>query len=91
MSDQFLEQRINFKFLSQIIGGDEIWCFPCHSESKRQSLQWKQQTFPQSKRARLSKSQMKTMLNTFFDIKGIVHFEFITQSQTVKAMTSSRA
>jgi hypothetical protein len=31
----------------------------------------------------MSKSQMKTMLITFFHGKAIVHFEFIPQGQTV--------
>jgi hypothetical protein len=34
-----------------------------------------------SKRAWMSKSQMKKMLTTFFDIKCFVHFEFIPQDQ----------
>jgi uncharacterized protein involved in tellurium resistance len=31
----------------------------------------------------MSKSQMKTILITFFNIQGTVHFEFIPQGQTV--------
>jgi hypothetical protein len=36
-----------------------------------------------SKRARMSKSQMKTMLITFLYINGIVQFEIIPQGRTV--------
>jgi hypothetical protein len=31
----------------------------------------------------MSKSQRKTIFIIFFDIKGVIHFEFIAQGQTV--------
>jgi hypothetical protein len=31
----------------------------------------------------ISKSQMKAVLITFFDVKGTVHFEFIPKDKTV--------
>jgi hypothetical protein len=39
-----------------------------------------------SKRTCMSKSQIKTIFITFFDIRGAVHFEFISQGQRVNQL-----
>ena len=46
-------------------------------------MQWKTKNSPQPKKARVSWSQVKIMLVCFFDHKGIVHYEFIAQGQTI--------
>jgi len=70
-------------FLSKIITGDESWCYGYDPETKQQSRQWKSALSPRQKKARQVKSNVKTMLICFFDIKGLIHFEFIPQDQTV--------
>ena len=52
-------------------------------ETKFQSSQWKSPGSPRPKKARMSRSAVKTMLITFFDIKGIVHHEYLPQGTTV--------
>jgi len=61
-------------FLSKIITGDESWCYGYDPETKKQSSQWKSASSPRTKMARQVKSNVKTMLICFFDMKGLVHF-----------------
>jgi hypothetical protein len=66
-----------------VITGDETRCFQYDPETKRQSMQWLTYKSSRPKKARMSRSQFKTMLVCFFDHKWICHYEFIAQGQTV--------
>ncbi|UYV71602.1 hypothetical protein LAZ67_8003827 [Cordylochernes scorpioides] len=71
--------------ISTIVTGDESWMFEYDPESKRQSCAWHTKSSPRPKKARMSKSRIKTMIIDFFDIRGIVHCEFVPQGQTVNS------
>ncbi|UYV62070.1 RNGTT [Cordylochernes scorpioides] len=72
-------------FLNSVVTGDESWMFEYDPESKRQSCAWHTKSSPRPKKARMSKSRIKTMIIVFFDIRGIVHCEFVPQGQTVNS------
>ena len=69
--------------LNSVVTGDETWVFECDPEIKRQSCKWKSYRFPRPVKGRKSKSKVKVMLIVFFDIQGIIYFEFLRQGQTV--------
>ena len=72
LSTRFEEEE---DLASRIITGDETWCYQYDPETKRQSMQWTCPLSPRPQKARMSRSQIKTMLICFFDIKGMVHYE----------------
>ena len=73
----------NPDLLGRVITRDESWIFEYDPKTKRQSRQRKSPALPRSKKARMSKSKVKMMLVTFFDIKGIIYFKYLPQGQTV--------
>jgi hypothetical protein len=73
-------------FLSRVITGDQSWIYGYGPETKQQSSQWKSPNSLRPKRkARQVKSKVKSMLIIFFDIKGIVHKEFVLAGQAVSS------
>ena len=64
--------------LGRTIIGDESWIFEYDPFTKRQSLEWKSPTSPRQRKARMSKFKVKVMLIVLFNVRGIVHKEFLT-------------
>jgi len=75
--------EIDPDLFSKVITGDESWCYAYDPETKQQSSEWKTSNSPRPKKARREKSNVKTMLISFFDANGIVHSEFVPAGQTV--------
>ena len=69
--------------LKRVVTGDESWIFTYDPLTKRQSLEWKSALSPRPKKARVFKPKTKVILMAFFDVHGIVHAEFLPQSQTI--------
>jgi len=71
------------KFFIRVITGDESWILEYDPETTRQSREWHTANSPRPKKARMSKSKIKSMLICFFDCQGIIHKEFVPPGQTV--------
>ena len=57
--------------LGHVITGDETWVYQYDPEMKGQSAQWKTATSPRPNKFHQSKSRVKTMLLTFWMLKGL--------------------
>jgi len=61
---QDLQERLKIEpnFLDKVITGDESWVFDYDPETKRQSSEWHTKSSPRPKKARMSRSKVKTMI-----------------------------
>ena len=66
-----LEQIQSDRNFLNVLTGDETWIFEYDPETKRQSKEWHTSASPRLKKARLSKSKIKSMLICFFDSEGM--------------------
>ena len=69
--------------LKKVITGDESWVNGYDPETKQQSSQWKRPDEPRPKKARQSRSHVKSILIIFFDCEGVMHYEFAPRGQTI--------
>ena len=70
--------------LNKVITGDESWMYGYDPETKKQSSQWnKRSDEPRPKKARQSRSHVKSMLIISFDCEGVAHYEFAPRGQTI--------
>jgi hypothetical protein len=70
-------------FLKRIITSNETWVYGYDVEKKMQSSQWVGKNLLRLKKPWQVRSNVKVMLAVFFDIKGVVHHEFLCQGQRV--------
>ena len=67
----------------RVIVGDESQIFDYDPETKHQNLQCRGKCLPRPKKAKQSKSKVKVTLIVFFDIRGVVHCDFLPQDRTI--------
>jgi hypothetical protein len=65
--------------------GDESWICGYDPETKQQLSQWKSPQSPRATKAWQVQSTTKIMFIVFFNVKGIVHHEFVPPNTMVSS------
>jgi [histone H3]-lysine36 N-dimethyltransferase SETMAR len=78
-------QREGDDFLHSIVTCDETWVHHYTPESKRASMHWKHPRSPVAKKAKTTFSAGKVLATVFWDSKGILAVDFLTERRTINA------
>ena len=72
-------------FLDSIVTTDETWVHYFTPESKRSSVQWCHPESPKPKKTKTTFSAGKVMATIFWDPKGVLYVDFLTECRTINA------
>jgi predicted nucleotidyltransferase len=78
-----MERITELEVLENVITCDETWIFQYDLETKKQSTHWKTSTSPRMKKSENQKSNVKTMMIVFVNIRGVIMIEWVPEGQTV--------
>jgi histone-lysine N-methyltransferase SETMAR len=73
------------QFLQRIVAGDGRWVHHVTPETKQASMTWKRASCTPAKKRKTTQSAKKIMATVFWDHKGVLHVDFLTQGDKVKA------
>ena len=77
----FLDLLDSLEFFSRVITDDESWILKYNPETKRLSREWHTANASRPKKAKMSKSKIKSMLICFFDSQVIVQKDLCHQDK----------
>lgn len=72
-------------FLNNIVTGDESWVHHFDPLSKRASLEYRHHGSPPPRKCKTMPSAGKIMLTVFWDVRGVVHMEFMPKGTTINS------
>ena len=72
--------------LQRIITSDEAWVYQYDPATRRQSSQWAPPGTPRETKPRRARATGKVLLITFFDHKGMVHYEMLRNETVTSAV-----
>ena len=72
-------------FLERVVTGDESWVHHFDPKSKVQSMEYRHKTSPSPRKFKVIASARKVLLTILWDMKGVVHMEFLKQGHTVNS------
>jgi hypothetical protein len=73
------------EFLNHIVTGDETWISHVTPDNKQQSMQWQHSASRKAKKFKQTLSARKIMCTAFWDRRGVLLIDFMTQGTAINA------